>query len=236
MNLAEARFRIVLAVDAINDDLRRIVEYLNAVTVPATSVVTVEYVRYLHGEVEVLAPRSYGEELAAVKAKQDSGGRTGPQWSVDDFVAWTYDNDPAAVPALAACLEAMRGSGFALNGGRAVTPSINTSIQVPGVGVKWPLLIYTKEGRGAELEVRFGDFRSTPELADRFAVAATASLVLGMTVDAVRLADYRKRPRVPLRDVTPEQVTTLVRDVVATLVAPAAASGCVPEVVDSRSS
>lgn len=48
-NLAEGRFRIVLAVDAINPALKRMIEYLNAMAGPETSVIAVEYSRLKQG-------------------------------------------------------------------------------------------------------------------------------------------------------------------------------------------
>lgn len=55
-NLSDGRFSIVLAVDVINPALKRMVEYLNSMSGPATSVIAVEYTRLLHGEVEVPGP------------------------------------------------------------------------------------------------------------------------------------------------------------------------------------
>lgn len=52
-NLSAARFNLVLAVDVINDDLRRIVEYLNTITKPTTGVMLVEFTRYHEGDQEI---------------------------------------------------------------------------------------------------------------------------------------------------------------------------------------
>lgn len=57
----------MLAVDEINPELKRMVEYLNAMSGPETSVIAVEYTRLFSNDVEVLMPRVYGQELAEAK-------------------------------------------------------------------------------------------------------------------------------------------------------------------------
>ncbi|MCC9195310.1 hypothetical protein QNO08_03045 [Arthrobacter sp. zg-Y820] len=75
-NLEQGRFRIVLAVDAINEPLKRMVEYLNAMSGPETSIIAVEYARLTQGSIEMLMAQTYGEELAEAKAASDSRERT----------------------------------------------------------------------------------------------------------------------------------------------------------------
>lgn len=63
-NLESGSFSLVLAVDAITDELKRIVSYLNTHTTPDVRVLAVE-VDYTAGlDVEILVPRTYGEETA----------------------------------------------------------------------------------------------------------------------------------------------------------------------------
>ena len=68
--LSEGRFRIVLAVDEISDDLRRIVEYLNTITLPEVAVIAVAYRRMIDGEVEIITPAIFGQELADSKSTE----------------------------------------------------------------------------------------------------------------------------------------------------------------------
>ncbi len=69
-NRESARFKIVLAVDGINDDIRRIVEFLNRITVPETGVVVVEFMRARSGTTEVLIPTWFGTDFIEAKAAQ----------------------------------------------------------------------------------------------------------------------------------------------------------------------
>lgn len=68
-NLADGRFRLVIAVDQINDQLRRIVEYLNMATPPGTGVIAMEFRRIVEADVEVLLPQTYGSELVNTKER-----------------------------------------------------------------------------------------------------------------------------------------------------------------------
>jgi hypothetical protein len=62
-HLRDGDLRLVLAVDALTDELRRIVEYLSAHT--DLDVVALELAYASQGHVEILVPRTWGEELAA---------------------------------------------------------------------------------------------------------------------------------------------------------------------------
>lgn len=75
-NLADGRFRIVLAVDAINPALKRMIEYLNTMAGPETSVIAVEYSRLKQGSVEILMPHVYGQELAEAKSARNGQDMT----------------------------------------------------------------------------------------------------------------------------------------------------------------
>ncbi len=63
-NLQTGRFTLVLAVDDITDELRRIVRYLDAKTSGDVKFVAVEFSYVRASDVEVLVPTTYGAELA----------------------------------------------------------------------------------------------------------------------------------------------------------------------------
>ncbi len=81
--LQAGAFRLVLAVDSINDDLRQIVEFLNAHTNEQVTVLALELRRASHGGVDILTPRTFGGELA--RAKQAQARR-------DQRADWTIDH------------------------------------------------------------------------------------------------------------------------------------------------
>ena len=204
--LTSGQFRLVLAVDEINAELRRSVEYLNTITSSAVAVIAVVYSRTQDGDVEILLPQVYGDQIAETKNTQH--GATRPSWSVSDFVEWVSQNDPRASAPLTALLEGMTQSGFNIVGGRARTPSLNVSIDVAGIGRKWPLCFYTYQ-RGACVEIRFEDFRSTPVIAEAFLSAVLDAGTPSIEPDLIREKGYAKRPNVLLRDLSVEAAHNL---------------------------
>ncbi|NKX55294.1 endonuclease NucS domain-containing protein [Arthrobacter mobilis] len=120
-NLAEARFRIVLAVDAINEPLKRMVEYLNAMSGPGTSVIAVEYARRALGPVEVLLPEVYGQELAEAKSVAEDDRKV---WDAPTYRAWLETNEPALVGKFDAFIaEAAARDRVFVGSPRATSPS-----------------------------------------------------------------------------------------------------------------
>lgn len=80
-NIAEGRINLCLAVDAIDSDLRRLVEYLNLVTLDHVIVTALQLAYARHGDLEILIPSTYGGEIAAAKTRAIDSGRA----------LWTYE-------------------------------------------------------------------------------------------------------------------------------------------------
>jgi len=66
--LEEGRFRLLVAVDTITDELRRSVEYINRHTVPEVQLLALQLQYRRDGDVEILLPTIYGQETAQKKA------------------------------------------------------------------------------------------------------------------------------------------------------------------------
>lgn len=116
-NLAEGRFRIVLAVDVINPALKRMIEYLNAMAGPATSVIAVEYSRLRQGSVEILMPHVYGQELAEAKSATDRRDLTA--WDEEIFRSWLQERDSENLTRFDFFLTTARSAGFTFAGSKA---------------------------------------------------------------------------------------------------------------------
>jgi hypothetical protein len=120
-NLAASRFRLILAVDAINQPLRRMVEYLNKVTRDDTTVIAVEYARYVDGDVEILTPQTYGEDLAEVKtARQNRDWQT---WNWEDLLDWAGEHEPSSSVLLRHLDACMAEISFLFRSGRSRNPT-----------------------------------------------------------------------------------------------------------------
>jgi hypothetical protein len=83
-NIGEARINLCLAVDAIDDDLRRLIEYLNRVTVDLVRVTAIQLGYARHGDLEILIPLSFGGEIAAAKTRASEPTKT--RWNRESFI------------------------------------------------------------------------------------------------------------------------------------------------------
>jgi len=81
-NLESGAFSLVLAVDSITAELKRIVTYLNTHTLPSVKILAVE-LKYTAGHgVEILVPRTYGEETASPASRPEVR-----HWTEDELMA-----------------------------------------------------------------------------------------------------------------------------------------------------
>ena len=213
-SLSSGEFRIVLAVDEINEDLRRIVEYLNHVTLPSVAVIAVVYSRSQEGNLEFLSKQIFGEELAEAKSHRVREDRE--RWTDDQFLSWIDQNEPEISDKARTVLDALQIEGFERAGGKAQSPSLNLGLRVAGAGPRWPIALYT-QGKGTSIELRFEDFKSLPEIAERYLQAVEA--VPGVQIDGaqVRSVAYSKRPNPLLRDMSDETIRALVKSIADTL-------------------
>lgn len=84
-NIAAGRIDLCLAVDRIDAELRRLVEYLNRVTRDDISVTAVQLAYARHGDLEILVPSTFGGELAAAKVRTSSSN-AGAAWTKESFL------------------------------------------------------------------------------------------------------------------------------------------------------
>lgn len=83
LNITEGRIDLCLAVDRIDNDLKRLVEFLNRITRDEVAVTALQLTYARHGDIEFLMPSTYGGEIAAVKARS-SGPST--SWTTQSFL------------------------------------------------------------------------------------------------------------------------------------------------------
>ena len=103
--LANGRFRLVLALDALNDDLCRLVDFVNQHTADSLTLFAMEFRHWRHGTTRLLVPRAYGVEAAAAKERRaDSSSH--PNWTEQTAFAWLQENAPDRSADLRAFLDA----------------------------------------------------------------------------------------------------------------------------------
>lgn len=93
--LQSGEFRLVIAVDEITSELKMIIEYLNEHTVAAVQVLALELGYAKEGDIELLVPAVYGEEIASRKARTAASG----QWTAASFAEATEQRTSGAVRA-----------------------------------------------------------------------------------------------------------------------------------------
>jgi hypothetical protein len=128
-HLSIGRFRLVLAVDEITDELRRIVRFLNSHTSPELEVLALE-LRYVSDSgVEIVLPAVYGEESASSKAN----ALTGTRWNEDlYFGALTKILTPSEVATARHLYEYAQRRGATFNWGVGPMPSVTARLYVAG--------------------------------------------------------------------------------------------------------
>lgn len=120
-NLADGRFRIVLAIDIINPAMKRMIEYLNSIAGSGTSVIAVEYSRLRQGSIEILIPHVYGQELAEAKSAPNS--RDMIDWDEDTYRSWLEEHDSRNLERFNFFLTAALAAGLSYRGSTAVRPA-----------------------------------------------------------------------------------------------------------------
>ncbi|WP_326603068.1 hypothetical protein [Rhodococcus sp. PD04] len=82
-NLEDGRIHLCLAVDLIDADLRRLVEYLNRITRDDVRVTALQLAYARHGNIEILVPSTYGGEIAHAKSQ---AVRQKDSWTKESFL------------------------------------------------------------------------------------------------------------------------------------------------------
>jgi hypothetical protein len=193
-NLAAGRFRLVIAVDAITEELKRIVRYLNTHTDSALQVLALELSYVADEGVEILLLATYGAETAASKPA------AGRKWDVDSvFDRLASFCSPAAIAQARHLAETLQTQGYVLSTGTGPYPSLNAQWSL-GNRVATPLSFYEWPAGTARCAINFGylePFFSPEELA-RLADRLRPLPVMEKALAGLEAAQYRKRPGFPL--------------------------------------
>ena len=88
-NIEHGRINLCLAVDQIDDDIQRLVEYMNLITAESIMVTALQLAYARLGNVEVLIPSTYGTEIARTKAA--SYGQSSERWTWETFLESMVD-------------------------------------------------------------------------------------------------------------------------------------------------
>lgn len=213
--LAEGRFRIVLAVDVINPALKRMVEYLNSMSGPSTSVVAVEYSRLMQENIEILMPRIYGQELAEAKSepRKVAAGEY-VLWDADTYRSWLEANDSASLGNFDLFLKEASEAQLPFIGSKSRVPAGHLEVFDNNHRRLGTVSIYYYSGQGASLELDFTRLSKLPpddvpeaSRLDAFVDQLGQAAGLGEVAENMRSTGFAsRRPNVPLSRLPAESI------------------------------
>ncbi len=218
-NLREGRFRIVLAVDAINPSLKRMVGYLNAMSGPQTSVITVEYTR-LHGPgLEILMPRTYGLELAEEKVAVAE--KKQERWTLEQNRRWVQENDAGNLARFQALVDGAAEVDIPFVGSpvgiKSDVPAGGLQLALPSGDVVGTVYVYHYRAKSTSIEFNFtagtealNRDAETRRQFDEFLDQLGLIRVAHSAAEALRGSYANRRPNVRLSDLSDEDVRHLV--------------------------
>lgn len=190
--LGTGRFALVLAVDAITPELRRIVEYLNAHTLDEISVLALELRYAREGTVEMIIPKVYGAELASSLARAKGERR---QWSEQELFDRLRMESPTVEQVCRRLYDHYRQRARLMWFGEGQRPSVTANFETSN-GPTQPWSIFA--GDTSVIQTNFEYTKPFSREARRRFVDVVAGLP-GVNIDPVEIerADFMRRP--PIR-------------------------------------
>lgn len=213
-NLETGRFDLVVAVDSITDELKKVIRYLNEHTVAEIRVLALELGYVADGDVEVLIPTVYGDESATRKTQTSSRH----VWDEASLFKVLERLCPEGVPVIRQLYDfAVRNDNY-FYWGDGASPSVTAYLTVGGV--KAPVWsCYTREGSfGCSWDVNFDWMRSrgVPEATMKVLLDCLLAIPgVAARLQGVQDSGWRRRPSLPISPLlttpgTAEQLMTAV--------------------------
>jgi hypothetical protein len=187
-NLNEGRFTLVVAVDEITAELRRIIEYLSAHTVGEVDVVALELGYVAEGDWQIIVPQAYGVELAERKS---AVAKPQHKWDEASFLA-ALPADSPSVGITSALFEWAAKHHIRVASTTAASPVL--AWHLDAFGTFYPL--FTADVRLQQLMLYFGTLKNRRVLDDP---ARRAALVAALDVRFPIASDRAdKYPTIPM--------------------------------------
>ena len=197
-NLAAGRFRLVIAVDEITDELKQSVEFINTHTTGELKFLALELGYVADEGVEILLPKFHGEESARMKGPQSQG----VSWTIEDVVAAVEQTAPGpSVEVARRLITELTDRGCRLRTGRGQYPTVSGDYQFyAGTRAVWAVYGDTSGPSAPRLVINFGSLRTifdTDQLESLLQALETIE-ELRQTLRGVRDAQFNLYPSIPL--------------------------------------
>ncbi|MGD9571521.1 MAG: hypothetical protein AB7V62_06555 [Thermoleophilia bacterium] len=190
--LSDGRFVLVLAVDVITAELRRIVEYLNAHTVDEVSVLALEIRYAMDGDTEMIIPRVFGAELA------ESPTRVRPtrRWTEEDVIRGFAEAGDGCRQVAQRLIDHYRDRVALLYFGVGRRPSL-TFVFETQAGRTQPLSLWATDPPSFSPNFEYTSLFPA-DVRRRFVDAVAVIDGTRIDADAVAQAGFAKRPGIPV--------------------------------------
>src|ERR1700722_7288655 len=191
-NLTAGRFTLVIAVDRITDELKRIVPYVNTHTVNEVRFLALEIGYVKDDDVEIIWPVTYGQESA--EQKQPVYRRT---WAVNAYFEKLREGGEAVEGFVNAIAGFSQEKGAVLEGGGGSSPSLNARFDFEGQ--RKALWSSYFQSTGASFDL---NFEYIAEVVPHPALRECRDILCTIDGVAQRYAklrpDFRSRPSLPI--------------------------------------
>lgn len=197
-NLHAGRFRLVIAVDEITDELKRSVEFINTHTTGELQLLALELGYVADEGVEILLPKVHGEESARLKATQSQG----IAWTVEDVVAAVEQTALGpAVEVARRLIAEMTERGCRLRTGRGQYPTVSGDYPFAAGGRSvWAVYGDSSGPSAPRVAINFGSLRTIFEHEQLESLLQELETIeeLQHPLRGVRDAQYNLYPSIPL--------------------------------------
>jgi len=196
-NLDEGRFRLLVAVDLITDELRRIVEYINQHTVPELQLLALQLEYRRDGDVEILLPTIYGQETVQRKAISTA------QTTEEQLLTVLREMcSPEGFEAVRRLYEWSLDNGMSPYWGRGHDPSLTAWFEVDGTSISPWSCWASPPNSAVSVNFQWIANRGLPvERVEAFLAALEQIPGFGPRLAGVRSADFKKRPGISIDQV-----------------------------------
>jgi hypothetical protein len=212
--LATGRIRVVLALDDLNADLCRIVDYLNQHTTDDLTVLALQLRRLRHGELQMIVPRLHGVEAA--ERKERTAPTTAQAWTTETADDWFRQHRPEHMDLAHRLFKAAADHGLDAEWTASATPSFVIRVR-SAAGASWPLRAqFSPDGGVLQIAFRWliafdADHR------DRFLDVVSRIPELELDAGDIRAHNYRRQPNRPLSVLADGQVRDALFEALALL-------------------
>ena len=191
--LEAGSFQLVVAVDEITDELRRVIEFTNSHTDERTTIVAVELNYARVEDVEILLPRVFGSELAATKRVR----RAEQGWNEEALLAAIAKVAPEWESRFGDLMEHFRPRLDRYWYGQGTSPSVTAVAFEPKT---YPFSIWASDTVSLSINFEYMLNLGRPVL-EQLAQDLTEIPEIKPIMEKVVAADFRKRPGLKLHGV-----------------------------------